>query len=73
MDILVKYFVERAGAELAFRAPEAIFVEDVKDRLHYSDKEKPDAEMSAIIDKVTLILRGQMQPNPIWDTDTAAA
>lgn len=73
MDVLVKIAVDNAGAQLGFRAPENIFVEDVADKLGYEPGAQMSAEDRAVIDKATLVLRGDMGRNPIWDVASEAA
>lgn len=73
MDVLVKLAVEEAGLKLGFRAPENIFVEDVVDCLDIQAETMQHPEKRAVVHKATLILRGDMEPSPIWDMSDQAA
>jgi len=73
LDVLVKLAVEKAGYGLACRAPENIFIEDVANKLGYHTDDLNDPVDRAIVNKSTLILRGEMQPNPIWSINDKAA
>lgn len=73
MDVLVKIAVEQAGVKLGFRAPENIFVEDVAETLGDKAWGELFFEDKAIVDKATSILRGEMEPSPIWALTEEAA
>lgn len=73
MDVLVKIAVDSAGAQLGFRAPENIFLEDVAEKLGYEPGTQMTTEDQAVVNKATLILRGEMERNSLWDTASEAA
>ncbi|MEO8862811.1 MAG: hypothetical protein ABI354_00610 [Candidatus Saccharimonadales bacterium] len=70
MDLMVKWSVENAGDKLAYRAPETIDYWDVLDRLAYPPSKTTTLEehtvSEAVASKVILILRGEMEQNPLW-------
>jgi len=73
MDIMVKHIARDVRDALPFRAPETFFVDDVREIYGLGRNEDIGPETVACLNKALKVLRGEMEPNPIWTDDEAVA